>query len=194
MERARDLFGEVAASTAADDPLHALSRLFAARVVEFYLPEPDTTAALDEYLALARLSTGNPVAEMAAARAVMLTAFADKPREERLNDLIALEELADHLTTPAGRRAFHSTLAFTLLELKGDQDRATTHFLEADKVGFTSKAIAVKVWLVAADAAARAGRREDALHFYRKMLAEYPRDPRAFLVRERMRQLEGPNG
>jgi tetratricopeptide (TPR) repeat protein len=194
--RAVELFGEVSNESSPGAPLNGLARLMRARLEEFYLDQPDPEAAKATYLALVRESSGDPVVEMAGARLVIMEAFADAPEKDNLARLEELEELVPFLRSPAGRREFHTAMAFALLDNNGDKGRALDHFLAADREGLTRKASALRLYLVAGDTAAACGRTEDAVYFYRKLIATYPRDSRAFLVKERLRKLEegGGNG
>jgi tetratricopeptide (TPR) repeat protein len=163
-------------------------------VQEFYLAPPDPEAARAEYLALVRESSGDPVLEMAGMRLVLLEAFADAPEQDNLARLEELEPLAPLLRSPAGRREFHTAMAFAILDNQGDKNRAMHHFLAADREGLTRKASAFRLYLVAGQTAAQAGRPQDAVYFYRKLIETYPRDPRVFLVKERLRKIEEEGG
>lgn len=192
--RAVELFNEVSAESPPGTPLNGLARLFRARLQEFYLAQPDLEAARAEYLALVRESSGDPVLEMAGMRLVLLEAFADAPEKDNLARLEELEPLAPLLRSPAGRREFHTAMAFAILDNRGDKNRALDHFLAADREGLTRKASAFRLYLVAGQTAAQAGRPQDAVYFYRKLIETYPRDPRVFLVKERLRKIEEESG
>jgi len=190
LERALKSFDEIAETVPKGEPLNALARFFAARVREFYLPAPDLPGASDAYLALIKESTGNPVIELAAARAVMIATFAEPSAgEQPIERVLALESLEPFLTTPEGRREFHAAMGYALLDLGGDVSKAVDHFLAADRVGYTHKAAAMRLWLVAGAAAAKADRIREALVFYGKMVDTYPNDPRTFTVRQHMKAL-----
>lgn len=194
LERALKSFDEIAEAVPHGRPLNALARFFAARVREFYLAIPDLPTASETYIALVKESTGSPVIELAAARAVMIAAFAEPSAgETALEKTQALESLDPFLTTPEGRREFHATMGYALLDLGGDAGNAVNHFLAADRIGYTHKAAAMRLWLVAAGAAAKAGRGGEALAFYQKMVDTYPHDPRAFTARQRIQALEKPS-
>jgi tetratricopeptide (TPR) repeat protein len=192
--RAVDLFNEVSAASPPGTPLNGLARLFRARVQEFYLAPPDPEAARAEYLALVRESSGDPVLEMAGMRLVLLEAFADAPEQDNLARLEELEPLAPLLRSPAGRREFHTAMAFAILDNQGDKNRAMHHFLAADREGLTRKASALRIYLVAGDTAVQVGRPRDAVYFYRKLIETYPRDHRVFVVKERLRKIEEDAG
>jgi hypothetical protein len=193
---ALDLFNEVSAELPPRTPLNGLARLLRARLREFYLTQPDRAAARADYLALINESSGDPVVEMAGARLVILEAFADAPEADNLARLEKLEKLAPLLRSTAGRREFHTAMAYALLDNNGDMNRALDHFLAADREGLTSHASALRLYLVAGDTAAQAGRKSEAIYFYRKLIGTYPRDTRVHMVKERLRKLEegGENG
>ncbi len=187
-------FDAVAAETAREHPLNALSRFFRARLDEFYFVPPRTAAAAASYQALVEQRTGNPVIELAASRLVILGAHADKPREKILADLADLEPLVDFLVTPAGKREFHIAMASAILDNGGDPSRAVDHFLAADRVGWTRKNTAAAVWLVGGEAARRAGRTKDAIYFFQHMITTYPRDPRVHTVKQILAEMEPTDG
>ncbi len=194
IQRALTLFEEVAREAPPRSNLSGLARFYIARVKELYLTPQDLAGASADYRALLEERTGNPLIEQGASRLAAMAAFASEPVSERLKNLASLEPLAELLETSAGRREFHTSMAFALLDNGGDKSRAVDYFLEADRVGFTRKVTAVSAWLVAGRAASEVGRTADARYFYEKMLAKYPRDPRAFTVRTLLQALPTENG
>jgi len=194
IQRARRLFEEVARDTPPGSKLSRLSRFYIARVKEFYLAPQDIEGATADYLSLLQEKTADPLIEQGASRLVVIAAFSGGTPADRLQKLAALEKLDSLLETPAGRREFHTSMAYALLDNGGDKSRAVDHFLAADREGFTSKATAVSAWLVAATTAAEIGRNIDARYFFEKMLATYPQDPRNFTVRSLLGRLGPDNG
>jgi len=194
IHEADKLFGEVAANVPPGQPLNALARFFKARLREFYFAEPDAESAKKDYIALVKESTGNPVVELGASRAIIIDAFSDLPNDQILSRLGELEALGQYLKTPAGLREFHTTMAYAILDNNGSKARAVDHFRAADQFGVARKATASRLWLVAAETAAAAGRNADARYFYQKMIDAYPRDPRVYTVRQRLKSLEKNDG
>jgi len=187
---ALDLFDQITAATPSHTALNRLSKLLRARLREFYLAQPDKAAARADYLSLIKESSGDPVVEIAGARLVIMEAFTDAPEAENLARLESLEQMAPLLRSKAGRREFHAAMAYAMLDNDGDKSRVVDHFLAADREGLTRQASALRLYLVAGDTAIQAGRKSEAVYFYRKIIENFPRDTRAHMINERLRKLE----
>lgn len=194
LRRALELFESVANRAETDSALQNLALFFRARVLEFYLEGGDREAAAAQYLELLKRKTANPVIELGAARLVIMNALGPGTQEDILGKLRELEDLSQWLQTPIGRREFHATKAYAILDNHGDKSRAVDHFLEADAVGFTRKINSLRLWVTAGHIAAEAGRTQEAVLFYSKLLEAFPRDPRAFMVRELLKALKNTSG
>ena len=189
LKRALELLESVAARSEAGGNLQNLALFFRARVLEYYIQPADPAAAAAQYLELLERRTKNPVIELGASRLVIMAGLGPAPRESNLEELRRLERLAELLDTPAGKREFHATMAYAILDNNGAPSLAVDHFLKAEKVGFSRKISALRLWMVGGDVAVRAADADDAAVVSRDPPAgrRCPR-PRSLLRSDRRRR------
>lgn len=161
------------------------ARFYLARLLETHATTPDPEAARELYYQLLLEQPGHPMLELAASRIAyndLYTAGAD-PGALAAAEL-SLRPLAELLQTPAGRREFHTAVAFTLNELGGDPQTALDHALIAAEIPNPLPQMQSTNLLLAAGLAAESGRTELARHYYTRFVSEFQRDGRNYSVRK----------
>lgn len=189
IEAAREILRGLAAERAGEE-LGLAARFFEARIVQVHQPKPDPKEAARLFRTLRESAPGSAWGQRALVRELMLRAYEPMPLAEKRALLAGFEEAGAAMPDRDLRRVFHLSMGDAMLRVTGDEAGALRHFLAARELGILRPDLQAWVVIRVASMAARAGDRETALRHYREFLAEYPRDLRVALVRERIAALE----
>jgi len=193
LERALDLFAQVAAERA-DDDYGLIARLSGARTREIHLVPQEKERAREIYRELVAVKPGHPVCELAAARLVILELYEEMPPEELRERVRALAVLGEELRSREGKANFHYTLGMALVEMEGDPALALPHLRAAFELGMQNWQSDARL-LVALGATAEAlGERGLAQTAYERFVKTYRRDRRTYAIKARLEALRTEGG
>lgn len=189
LDRAAALLESVAAADPADD-LGINARYFAARVAHIHRATPDEASALARYRQLAALDSPHPLAQRALVQIALLELF--QPNVAADDVRLRFDPLAARgatLTDASARRDFNLVLGDAALRFGLGDALALDHLLAADDAGIARVNTRQDAWLRIAELARRVGRTAVAVAYYRRFLADFPRDARRLMVKERLAAL-----
>ena len=189
IEQAHTLL-EAVRQSRADDETGLDALYYLARIAQFHADPGDAAKAASLYRELIARAPDSPLAQEAVARLAAMRLFADVSPEERRARLDECEAAAGRLTVPAARRDAHFVLAEALLLFTEDKAGVLRHLLAAEEAGIARRQLAADTTARIAVLARELGRRDVAVAHYRKFLAEYQRDGRAYMLGEQLKELE----
>ncbi|MBS0632716.1 MAG: hypothetical protein JSS11_12445 [Verrucomicrobia bacterium] len=187
--RAGELLAALQAENPGDDPGIAAA-YYAARITQLHAPAPDAPAALAAYRALIAAHPNNAYAQLAAPKLAILLLYANVPPAEWERRAAEAEALLAHATAPEAVRDLQLILADAYLRLRRDHARALP-LLErclADALPLRSAHLDT-VLIAAAESARVLGRKPEAIGYYERYLAEFPRNVKVDEIRRRIADL-----
>ena len=191
IDQARTLLESVRKVRADDDTgLGALYYL--ARIAQFHTDPHDPAKAAALYAELIARSPDHPLAQEAVARLAALQLFENVSPDELRARLARFEAAAAGLHAPSARRDLHFVLASALLNATDDRAGALRHLLAAEEAGIARTQLAGDTMVRIAVLARELGQRDVAIAHYRKFLAAFERDGRAYMLGEQLKELEAP--
>ena len=189
IDQARALL-EAVRQARADDETGLNALYYLARIAQFHTDPHDPAKAAALYAELIDLAPGHPLAQEAVARRAALRLFEDVPADEWRQRLAECEAAAGRLTVSAARRDLHFVLAEALLDFTDDKEGALRHLLAAEEAGIVRQQLAGDTLVRIAVLARELGHRDVAIAHYRKFLATFQRDGRAYMLDEQLKALE----
>lgn len=169
------------------------ARFHRARVHENHLTPPDIQTARVLYEGVISDASGNPLAELAAARLVLLDLFAAGNEPAALAAAEKrLRPLGETLQTDIGRREFHSAMGMSINLLRGDPQTALDHLMKATRFSFPMPQQETEILLVAGALAEEIGDYELARSIYTRFVDNFSRDSRNYSVRRLLEDLPAP--
>jgi hypothetical protein len=144
-----------------------------------------------EFKALLSEHPQHPLAQLAAVKVILRRLYADGPEtpEERLE---AAEQVGRGVTLPALRCDFHLAMGDAYIFYGDRQQPALRHLRAAEALGIPSAVARANVLVQIGELARLTGDGVVAAWSYRKFLAEFPRDLRQQIVRDRLAEIGGP--
>lgn len=143
-----------------------------------------------EFQALRARQPGHPLAQLAALKVMLRRLYADGP-ESPDDRLRSGEELAATITLPALRGDYHLAMGEAYIFHGDRREPALRHLRAAAAIGIPSAATRANVLVQIGELARLSGERAVAAASYRAFLAEFPRDLRQQIVRDRLADMEG---
>ncbi len=143
-----------------------------------------------EFQILRSQQPGHPLAQLATLKVLLRRLYSDGPElpAERLRHG---EDLGALITLPALRSDFHLAMGEAYI-FHGDQrEPALRHLRAAMVLGIPSAATRANVLVQIGELARLTGAKAVAAASYRTFIAEFPRDLRQQIVRDRMAEVEG---
>lgn len=185
-QRARsELAAVVAAAPAAPEGIAALYLLGRLSQLEDGVAEPVELARL------CREHADHPLGQLAALKVLLRRLYSDGP-ESPADRLRHGEGLGALITLPALRGDYHLAMGEAYI-FHGDQrEPALRHLQAAAALGIPSAATRANVLVQIGELARLTGAKAVAADSYRAFLAEFPRDLRQQIVRDRLAKVEGP--
>ncbi len=168
-----------------NDEIGRASRYVLGRIAQLYRTQPDVAKAADYYRGLVRQSGSDTWGAQARMKLALLTLYvlpAPTPDER-------IAEVADFLAEaddPMVVRDLHRLLARAILFYNLPPRQALDHLLQADEIGGLSGTQGADQLVQIGELAWDEGKKEMAIHFYERLQKEYPRDPRIFVMNERL--------
>jgi hypothetical protein len=174
----------VAESPAAEPGIAARYLLGRLRQIEEGIGEPpEFTALLGEH-------PQHPLAQLAAVKVIQRRLYADGPEtpEARLQ---AAEQLGRGVVLPALLGDFHQAMGDAYIFYGDRHEPALRHLRAAEALGIPSAAARANVLVQIGELARLTGNGAVAEWSYRKFLADFPRDLRQQIVRDRLVEIGG---
>lgn len=143
-----------------------------------------------EFQALRTQHPGHPLAQLAGLKVLLRRLYSDGPEsaEDRLR---SGEELAPTITQLALRSDYHLAMGEAYIFHGDRREPALRHLRAAAAIGIPSAATRANVLVQIGELARLTGERAIAAASYRAFLAEFPRDLRQQIVRDRLTEVEG---
>jgi thioredoxin-like negative regulator of GroEL len=184
VERAAALLEGVRGAAAGDGAWIEATYL-SARIHQVHRAAADPARAIQLYDELLTAHPQHPLAQMGFVKSAMLRLYVlnEAPPAETF---LALEERGATLTDPAARRDFHLMMAAAASRLELGAALALRHLQEADAVGVSKRKTAGDLYVRIATLARTLGQPNLAETYERRFINEFPRDSRAFTLRQRL--------
>ncbi len=190
VEQARAVLERIASREPADPFFPVAARLLLARIAEDHLSPPRPDEARERYESLLREHAGHPLAEQAAVRLALMTAYppsgAPAPRPAEVG--ARLDELIAAARTPAALRELRALRGRLLLE-QGEELAALPHLRAARAIGYRQPDRDAEADLTIANLARETGDAALAIAHYEAFLHERSRDSRVSTVRRLLAEL-----
>lgn len=182
--RARAILTALAADGADEVALSA--RFYLARLAEFQLDPPDPQGAAIGFRRLIAEHPGSPWAQAAVARLALLLLYTAAGPAEPAARLAAADQLLPAAHQPLAVAELHLVMADAVFHYRLPDALALPHLLAAEQTAALDTATRADVLVQIGEIARLTGQREQAEHYFRIFLAEYPRDARQFPVRKQL--------
>lgn len=167
------------------DEVNDAAHYLLGRIEQFYRRESDEVAAAEYYRDLAENAYSRQWGDLARVKLAILILYV-LPVDSSAKRIAQVEQLLDGTTTPVTQRELHRLLGRAIMFYNFPPERALEHLLAADKVGGFSGALGADNLVQIGELAWDTGQVEMAQRYYERLRAEYPRDPRIFLMDQRM--------
>ena len=191
VEEARESFRKLA-ETDPGDEVGLEARYFLARIVQVHQPVPDPARAEQMYRALFHDSPGSDVGQAALEKAAILCLYATAAPAERPARFAELEQLGAGLSDPAAAGNFHFLLGQAAFQLGLPPEKAYEHLKRADEIGIVGEDARSLNLIRLGQLALRLGKKEAAAGYWTAFVQRFPRDPRNYLIRQKLAQLGAP--
>jgi hypothetical protein len=168
----------------------ATARYLLGRVAHLHRTPPDPEAAAVQYRRLLADHPGHFLADQALVKLALIEL--QKPAltpEERTAAIDTYASQADALARPSSRRDLHLLLARITEQYRLGDERALRHYLAADAAGVHRPTLRANVLVSIGEIASRIGREDVARTYFERFLAEFSRDYRRALVRDKLAAL-----
>lgn len=178
-----------------DDDIGIGALYYLARLAHYHGRNPDEAAARSLYEELIARHPDHAYGQLARLKLVTLVLYETETATPAAQRLIAAEALGAPLTDSSARSDFHLAMADAWLRFQADEQRALDHLRAADATGrLVRGSVRSGVFVQAGELARRLGQRELAISYYRRFLADFPRDTRAWTIRGRLADLAREGG
>jgi len=183
IERALALLDGVRSAGRDEQVIEAIYLL--ARIHQLHRDPADPYKAVELFDGLLAAHPDHPLAQMGFVKAAMLRLYVLDEASPAAT-FATLEQRAAHLSDPTARRDFHLTMAAAASRLRLGDAAALRHLRAADAVGLAKRNTAGNLYIRAATRARALGQVDLAEAYERRFLAEFPRDFRAYTIRQRL--------
>ncbi|MDB6169328.1 MAG: hypothetical protein JWM88_2192 [Verrucomicrobia bacterium] len=188
VDEARSICAELAAG-GIDDAAQGAG-YFLGRIAQHHQETPDLAEAARQYRRLIEAHPSSIWADTARTRLAVLELYAPapEPAPARLAHVAGILATA---RTPAARSELHLLMADAIFYFGLPVADSLPHLSAAEKLGLLDGPARADVLVQIAEISAMTGDIAQARKFYQAYLAEFPLDQRQFMVREKLRALEG---
>lgn len=187
LAEARRIFGELAAS-GHDDAAQG-ARFFLARMAQHHQPQADEAEAARQFEQLITEHGDSPWAQAALSRLALLRVYALNRATPPATRVTEAEALLALVRDPQAESDLRCVLAEAIFYYHLPAERALPHLLEIERLGKIDAVTRADVLVQIAEVAVRAGDKARAKIFYAKLLAEFPRDQRHYMVAQKLKSL-----
>jgi len=185
---ARRLFAGLASG--GDDDAGLGARYFLGRIAQFYQDRADPAEAARQYRLLIAAKPGSLWAQTALTRLAILQIYELDPGVSPEARIGAAERLLAEAANPAAASELHLILEDALFYFRLSPALALPHLLAAERLGRLDGPTRADVLVQIAEVSSLLGRTADARTYYGKLLAEFPRDERHYMVGLRLAALK----
>ncbi len=175
-----------------DDEVADASRYLLGRIEQYYRRENSGVEAARYFRNLAEHAHSKKWGDLARMKLSLLILYvlpADSS-EARVNEV---QQLLDVTDTPIARRELHRLLGRAMMFYNHPPEGALEHLLAADEVGGFRGALGADILVQIGELAWDTGQVELAQSYYERLRTEYPRDPRIFLMDQRIAKQHVPH-
>lgn len=168
-----------------NDAIARASRYLLGRIAQIYRAEPAVELAAKHFRGLVDEPGPGEWEELARVKLALLTLYVlpAKNPAERINQV---ETFVPEARDPLAVRDLHRLIARATLFYNLDPKQALAHLLKADEIGGLAGALGADQLVQIGELAWDAGEEELAAKYYVRLREEYPRDPRIFVMNERL--------
>jgi hypothetical protein len=188
VEHARVLLS--ALSTDGTDDVALGARFFLARLAQFQAEPRDPALAAVEFRRLVAEHGESAWAQAAVPRLAILLLYTEAGPAGAVARVAAAEKLQGYARSPAAVTELHLVIADAVFHHRLPENLALPHLLAAEKAGAMDVPTRGDTLVQIGELSRLAGDAERAAEFYRKFLAEFPRDSRQYAVRQKLAALE----
>lgn len=179
---------------AADSELRPQALYVLGRIAQYHLATPDYEQAMKRYDAARAAGPESFFGELAFVRRAIIRLIRKAPGEDPVALLASLSAEAVEIRRPEVRRGFHA-VAFDWAKRQGlSPSVALEQGVLAERLGLVDRDTRSFLLVGVATTAEEAGERATAIAFYETFLRDFPRDNRAFQVRQRLEELNRAGG
>jgi hypothetical protein len=177
-----------------DDPSwRILARYHRARYDHVHAFEPDLERAQTRYRELWRDHPSHEFGQRAFLHAALLALYEPAPSDRKRTQLETLDREALRLVDEDLRRTYHFHAGEAWQRWLGDNERAYGHYLHVAAPGLERIEDQAHLLVRLGELATALDRPDEARRWFGEFLREFPRDPRAHLVRLRLAALPAPS-
>ncbi len=185
---AADLLADLAQQP---DDIGISAKYFLARIEQAHRYQPNVDRALALYEELIDRHLDHYFGQMALVKWAIVKLYdprLDQAEREALFDRV--EAMGAKLTRDDPRRSFAQVLADAMCRFEQPDARALKHLLVVDELGAMTRTSEADLYVRIGELARLSGQTELARRYYRRMLEQFPRDIRVFMVRQRLAGLD----
>jgi len=188
IDEAASALQALAAEDSRDD-IGVAAKYFLGRIEEAHRYEPDVQRALEIYTELIREHPEHYYGQMALVKWGVLRLYDPAGDAGRRAVLDELRAVGKRLTHRDAQRAFHMMLADAICRFELSDALALEHLLAAARLGAATRMAEADLYVRVGELARIEGKTDLAAEYYRRMLERFPRDTRAYMIRQRLRDL-----
>jgi hypothetical protein len=187
LDEAHRLFSELAGS--GTDDFAQGARFFLGRIAQHHATQSDPAEARRQYRQLLNEHVDSIWAQTAISRLALLEIYALNLEQPPADRIAATEDLLGYTRTPTAESELRYVIANAIFFYRLPSTSALQHLLAAEHLGRLGWNERRDVLVQIAELSRRAGNARQAAEYYRKFLAENPRDQRHYIVQERLAAL-----
>ena len=162
---------------------------YRARIEQLHKFEPDLDAAVGFYEEVRRRAPTHPLADLSLVKLAIIQLVAESDEELVRKRVPEFQELSKTLASAPARRDLNLILAEVNESRLGDKEAALENMLEAQRCGIARNAMLATALVRTAELASAVGRTELARANYEQFIANFPREARLKLVKDRLAEL-----
>lgn len=167
------------------DEIDSASRYLLGRIVQLYRAEPDVGLAADYYRELIEHAESGNWANLARVKLAVLILYA-LPAADAAERISCAEALFSGANNPVAVRDLHRAMGRAVMFYNLSPADALRHLLSADEIGGLSGVASADQLVQIGELAWDTGDEALAKKYYTRLRDEFPRDPRAFLMDQRI--------
>lgn len=189
IQESADLLSALVKENAGDE-VGITAKYYLGRIEQVHRFEPDHKLASEQYRQLFDMFPQHRMAQLAFVKWGMLQIYSKISTEELQQRIETLESMSGILTDKPTLREYHMLIADAYARLLTNGEAALNHLIAAEALGFSSQRIEANTLVRIGETALQLGKPEIALPYYRKFVAQFPRDNRNYTVRQRIKKIE----
>lgn len=167
------------------DEIDSVSRYLLGRIAQIYRAKPNVTLAAGYYRELIHRAGPGHWADIARVKLAVLILYA-LPAANTAERIVQAEALIPGTADPLAVRDLHRVVGRAVMFYNFHPADALRHLLAADKIGGLNGTLAADQLVQIGELAWDTGDEDLAKKYYARLREEYPRDPRIFLMDQRI--------